>query len=399
MSTIKFHAQEGYEAQLERMRGELATKDRQIATAQRDLINKDELVATQQRELVNKDEFIATQQRELANKDEQIATQQRDQPRDLLTMLQVPPKLALQLRWYGPDMPFGMEGYVQSVVVQKRVYVGGGSANSRDDNYIVMEYDTSSGEWAKLPSYKSRNFAMTVINNQLVLVGGEEHGCPCKALGVWRPESNEWTHLYPEMPTARYDCSAVFYTEWLVVAGGWGDCVRLSSVEVLNINSKQWYAGPTPTPLRSMKTAIVGETCYYMGGYCGRFLHPTAMVYSVSLPALISQLQDSGERGIQHQIWKEASGLQTACSTPLNAGGSLLAVGGMDKDGRAVTAIRLYQPDTGEWVKVGDLPTPRCHCTCAMITDRSQEILVTGGHDNTHFLSNVDIALMTTQEL
>jgi N-acetylneuraminic acid mutarotase len=60
-----------------------------------------------------------------------------------------------------------------------------------------------------------------------------------------------------------------------------------------------------------------------------------------------------------------------------------------------VTAIHLYQPDTEEWVKVGDLPTPRYCCTCAMITDR--EMLVAGGRDGARLLSNVDIALITTQ--
>jgi N-acetylneuraminic acid mutarotase len=55
----------------------------------------------------------------------------------------------------------------------------------------------------------------------------------------------------------------------------------------------------------------------------------------------------------------------------------LLAVGGKDKDGHAATGIHLYQPDTEEWVKVGDLPTPQWGCTCAMITDR--ELLVAGG--------------------
>jgi hypothetical protein len=144
-----------------------------------------------------------------------------------------------------------------------------------------------------------------------------------------------------------------------------------------------------------MKTAIVGDTCYYMGGYTG--LDPTTEMYSVSLPALISQLhsQDSRERGKQHQIWKEISGLQTTRSTPLSISGSLLAVGG-DEDGHAVTAIHLYEPDTVKWVKVGDLPIPRYYCTCAMITDR--EILFAGGDDGgAHYLSNVDIALITTQ--
>ena len=292
-------------------------------------------------------------------------------------------------------MPFGTAGSVQSVVVQGRVYVGGGYTGwDRDDKYIVMEYDISSGKWAKLPPYRARDFAMTVINNQLVLVGGGGHGGCSKVLGVWRAESKEWTHPYPDMPTARSECSTVVYNEWLVVAGGLGDGVgRLSSVEVLNTDSKQWYAAPpTPTPWCSMRTAIVGDTCYFMGGLTGRSI--ATVVYSVSLPALISQLPslDSRERGKQHQIWKEIPGLQTTLSTPLSISGSLLAVGGMDRDYKVVSAILLYQPGTGEWVKVGDLPTPRYNCTCAMITDT--EMLVAGGNGDRNRISRCDIALI-----
>ena len=252
---------------------------------------------------------------------------------------------------HGPDMPFGMTDYVQSVVVQgrSRVYVGGGYAGCRsEDNNIVMEYDISSGKWTELPPYRACDFAMTAINNQLVLVGGGGHGGSSKVLGVWRAESKEWTHPYPDMPTARPHCSAVVYKEWLVVAGGLGgkDEGRLSSVEVMNTDSKQWYAGPpTPTPWDSMRTAIVGDTCYFMGGYTGAsYGTSTTKVYSVSFPALISQLclPDYKGNGEQLEMWKEIPGLQATHSTPLSISRSLLAVGDMDKNRSAASTIFLY---------------------------------------------------------
>ena len=153
-------------------------------------------------------------------------------------------------------------------------------------------------------------------------------------------------------------CSAVVYQKSLVVAGGLGDGeVSLSSVEVMNTDTKQWYAAP-PTPIAwsNMKTAIVGDTCYFMGGYItGGY---TNRVYSVSLPALLSQL-NSDSSSEDTQIWKEISGLQTTLSAPLSIRGSLLALGGRDKDLNPVSAIHLYRPNTGEWVKVGDLSTAR----------------------------------------
>ena len=280
-------------------------------------------------------------------------------------------------------MPFGIDVYVQSVVVEGTVYVGGGHVGSgSDNNYIVMTYDISTGKWTTLPPYRVTSFAMTAINNQLVLVGGIIHsGGWSKVVGVWDADNIQWTHPYPEMHTARSSCSAVVYNEWLVVAGGvTTDGVVLSSVEVMNINTKQWYAGPqTCVPWYRMKTAIVGDECFFMSGYTGESTTAstvTTNVYSVSLPYLISRLERDG------QIWKEISGLQTTRSTPLSISGSLFAVGGKDEDRKAVTTIHLYQPDTGEWVKVGDLPTPRYYCTCVL--NYYREILVIGGTDNNY---------------
>ena len=289
-------------------------------------------------------------------------------------------------------MPFGMDGYIQSVVlvVKRTVYVGGGYAGTgSDSNYIVMTYDISTGKWATLPPYRAQGFAMTAINNQLVLVGGREHGGWSKVLGVWDAYNKQWTHPYPELQRERYSCSAVVHNEWLVVAGGCSASgVPLSSVEVMNTNSKQWYAGPPiPIPWVAMKIATVGDECYFMGGYNTIWSSPNT-VYSVSLSALMTRLNSSTRKGLE--IWKEITELQITGFTPLSISGSLLAVGGRDEDGQTVTAINLYQPDTREWVKVGNLPTPRSNCICAMITNR--EMLVAGGTNGGDRLKRMDIA-------
>ena len=273
-------------------------------------------------------------------------------------------------------------------MVQQKVYVGGGNTTiyaAHHDDYIVMEYDTLSGKWSMLPPYRACDFGMAKINNQLVLVGGYEQDSKIKLLGAWRAESKEWTHPYPEMPTARSHCSAVTYNQWLVVTGGRSEQENyLSSVEIMDTINKQWYTGPpTPTAWTNMKTATVGDTCYFMGGYTsekGECIGTvTNKVYSVSLSALTSQLLNpkSVTKG-KGQIWKEVSELQVFRSTPLSINGSLLALGGWK--GHAVTAIHLYQPETGEWVKVGDLPPQHDECTSVMISDR--EILVAGGWEN-----------------
>ena len=293
-------------------------------------------------------------------------------------------------------MPFEMEGYVQSVVVLGRVYVGGGYVGHRSPvNYAVMEYDINSVKWTELPPYRVRDFAMIVINSQLVLVGGETSGNSSKMVGVWRAEITEWTRNFPEMPTARSDCSAAVYSKWLVVAGGWGDgMVRLSSVDAMNTDTKQWFAGPSmPISWDSMKTASVGDTCFFMGGGIAQNFGYATEVYSVHLPALISQLSSLESRGKnkQEQLWKEISGLQTVRSCPLSISGSLLAVGGLDM-GEAVTTIMLYQSHTGKWVELGNMPNPRYNCTSTMITNK--EMIVAGGYIGDSMTPQLDIAFI-----
>ena len=307
--------------------------------------------------------------------------------------MQVPLTLPLQLKWRrGPDMPFKMSDYAQSVQIQGTLYVGGGDAGyGSDSNYVVMTYDIRAGKWATLPPYKARGFAMTVINNHLLLVGGMGHGGRSKELGVWRADSKKWTHPYPDMTTPRDTSSAVTYKQWLVVAGGYGaGASKLSSVEVMDTDTKQWYTGP-PTPIAwsSMKTAVVDDVCYLMGGYIGYNSADHFKVYSVSLPALVSQL-NSDSSAKDTQIWKEIPQLPVMYATPLSISGSLLAVGGNDKHHKAVSAIHLYQPDAGQWMKVSDMPTQRYLCTCIMTTD--QELLVAGGYHKEDRLARVDIA-------
>ena len=292
-------------------------------------------------------------------------------------------------------MPFGMDDYIQSVVVKGRVYVGGGYA---EENYrIVMEYNISSAKWAELPPYPVQSFGMTAINNQLVLVGGWVDGHFSKLLGVWEADSREWTHPYPEMPTARSKHSAIVYKEWLIVAGGLAgvssEWKAVSSVVVMNTNTKQWHTGqPTPTPWYNMKTAIVGDMCYFLGGNTNTSSFAgTDSVHCVSLPDVVSQAQSQVS---SDQAWSEIRRLGIKFSAPLSISGSLLAVSGRDIASRDdITAIRLYQPDTGEWVEVGYLPTPRYGCTCAMITDR--EILVAGGGTSNHKIRTVTLGEIT----
>lgn len=289
---------------------------------------------------------------------------------------------------------YEMSGYIQSVVIDGVMYVGGGKAKKSEHDAIVMEF--SQGKWSILPPYKA-SFGMAVVKKQLVLVGGKDLTVSRK-IGVWNPGNNKWIHPYPEMSTARSHCSAIAFEEWLVVAGGKSsqdDRDFLSSVEILNTDLKQWQKGPSiPISWHSMKTAVVGSTAYFMGGNIpdsdmGANIPDSdisTIVCSLSYFDLMSELQHKST----NSPWKKLPEHPLGVSCPLSIGQSLFTVGGINEDFVEQTSIYLFKPDVEvAWVKVGDLPEPpRCYCTCTAM----QEVIVAGGFDGGKKLAKVDIA-------
>ena len=282
-------------------------------------------------------------------------------------------------------MPIEMGYSVQSVVIGDTVYVGaGGGAGNNRDMCTVMKLEQD--QWTKLPEYTAKYFAMTSLANRLVLVGGRypRNNKRTNQLAVF--ESGEWTHPYPPMNIARHSSTAVSFNNHIIVAGGYDDKVRISSVEVLDVASRRWYiAQSLPNPRSDLKSTLIGNTLYLMGvfDHTGR---PTKTVHHVDLNELVAKAHSNLNTPT---LWQTLQELPLVYSAPLSIGRSLLAVGGWDDRGNPSSSIHLYQPDTRRWVKVGDLPTERYYCTCSVLP--SGELIVAGGETiNYNVIQTVD---------
>lgn len=181
-------------------------------------------------------------------------------------LLNVQVDFTLNLKWEkGPDMPITIFGCT-SVQVQNMIYVGGRYLEVFRDSekkymYTVQAYNAHSHQWHKLPPYAMKYFDMAVIDNQLVLIGGRNEEGDSNLLGVWEADNKRWTYPFPPMPTARSYSSAVGYKKWLVVAGGRSRGQRYSTIEVLNVDTKQWCRVlPAPVPWSSMRSTVVDGT-------------------------------------------------------------------------------------------------------------------------------------------
>ena len=301
-------------------------------------------------------------------------------------------KLPLRLKWKGcRDMPFRMSGNPYSVLLRRKLYVGGGITDKREDDRTVIVYDLDSDEWSKLREYQFRYFAMAAVSGKLVLIGGSDPDNQKKSnqLAVWDEDSQCWTHPYHAMQTACYSPAVASYNHYLIVAGG--DCdgrIDLTRVEVLDTRTNRWYNGASlPKGCHQMTAAIVGDMWYLMGGFTES--HSTKVVFRASLPALTSAVSQSAS--VAAPVWSTLTEAALKYSHALSLQGSLLAVGGWDDDRvKETSAIHHYQAATENWVKVGELPTAQSTCACAALP--SGGFLVAGGSGGTGRLSRVDMA-------
>ena len=274
-------------------------------------------------------------------------------------------------------MPLAMGYYIQAVEIEGTVFVGGGYTGSVDDDHIVMAYDTRSNQWHSLPPCSVAYFSLAVVDDKIVLVGGYCSGTYSRDLGVWQTNDRKWTQPFSPMPTARCSASSTCYKHWLVVAGGNKDLQSIETVEILDVATNQWSTGSSiPTPWGNMKSIVIENTWYLMGGDCGSLCD----VYSVSLEAIVTVQPSIAS------IWQELSPLSSKFSCPLNIGGLLLAVGGRDKENTQTSAIMCYVPDTSTWVPAGELPQPLYNCTCISVADK---IYAFGGSTGSQYLKDM----------
>ena len=271
-------------------------------------------------------------------------------------------------------MPSMMSFYPQAILLNGKVYLGGGKSQPRRNS--VMEYDPQKDEWTLLSPYGKIYFGMAVLKGQLLLIGGQHSDFlkTTNTLSLWDQTSLQWQSPFlPLMPTSR-SCMAVTYNDWwIVVAGGQNDMNEtLSNVEIFNISEKQWIEGaPLPQGAAKMTAAIVGNKVVLLGGASDTHHGFHKDVFCLSLDDLAPQATS-----YTSELWQRLPSTPFRCFTALAYNGALLAIGGEDSPTKC-SVIYIYQPRNKCWVKAGDIPTDRVRCACTVLPNG--EIFIAGG--------------------
>ena len=169
------------------------------------------------------------------------------------------------------------------------------------------------------------------------------------------------------------------------MVGGLGE----RCVEVLDTAARQWCtATPLPSDALRPSLTVTEDSLYVVWGWSA---------VSVSIPMLISDAMSQSpasntSNGPQPTEWQPLPDTPTEWPTTTTLNGSLVAMGGDP----ASSTIAMYLPQTEQWLKVAKLPTPRGYCTCALLPETEQLMVIGGKEKNVvgSYIRSIDLCTL-----
>ena len=266
----------------------------------------------------------------------------------------------------------------------------------------IFSYDSDNEEWSILQTNDLRFSSLEMVQGLLTTIGGRlssTRETTDKLLSLVNElGTHKWVETFPPMPTKRCYTVTANTGKELVVAGGSvtgrpeeGTTV----VEVMDIQSLTWCTAISlPMPITNGSMSICGEDVYIVGGkiVLTLALHAFTNTFSLQTPLterLIESLTHSLSLTAPYQevhVWTRRADIPVHCTTCASVNGQLLAVGGVESEGKVSAAIYKYDRDSDCWEVITHISVPRYNCHTAVLS--SNELMVVGGCIRTHHLTN-----------
>jgi serine/threonine protein kinase len=275
----------------------------------------------------------------------------------------------------------------------------------------VYSFDFGDKRWAELADCQKRECSLVTVKGRVTAVGGctdTEDFDTLTSLEMRSRGRSRWVVKLKNMPTKRYSTAAVSNEEVLIVTGGFSNERPLSSVEIMDIESEQWYiASKLPRALHRHSATLCGNLVYMLGGKDSS--GSTTSVFQSSLSVLLLRaspaLQESGTNvDVQASVamdspWKSVSPIPLNFTTSLSiqnaSSGSkkLVAFGGYNSERKQRSSdVHVYDPTHDSWLQIGAMISPRSSCISSVLSNN--RVFVIGGKNRLGLLSDtVEIGL------
>jgi len=251
----------------------------------------------------------------------------------------------------------------QAVLFNEAIYVGGGGSEENEYNRLDV-YHPDTNRWDNAIQTPQKLFALAVVMSQLVIVGGKHRD------GMFTNEVlalvNKTWKDHSRMPTARSNASATSYfgQSMMIVMGGWNGKIPLSTIELLDDTTGQWFrCDNLPLPLYYQRSVVVDDKLYVFGGNTTDKI--SKGVYCATLTTFLSSHQLKWQR-LQDVPWGSSAAV---CFNHKY----LLAVGGKGEH----NTVNVLKAITS-WQCIGSLPIIKSHPAAVSLGNK---VFVIGGRN------------------
>jgi N-acetylneuraminic acid mutarotase len=279
--------------------------------------------------------------------------------------------------WAGlPDMGTARHGMAVDAVGQAVFAIGGSSevgdrraTSSAEALRLPARRMQPAAQWRSLPDAPTARLmtAWTVLDDKIWIVGGLRDGVALQTVESYDPRAGAW-QTQPPLPVPLHHAAAATYRGEVVVLGGASSDLTQASTKVFALRAGKWVELPNLIHARAaLAAAVVGDKLVAVGGQNAKQLVPQTEVFDGS-------------------SWHDAANMPTPREhlAAVSDGTYVYAVGGrfLSSDKNSA-AFERFDPQSGTWTKLVDMPTPRGSYGAAFIDGR---ILAVGGEEPTRVL-------------
>ena len=284
----------------------------------------------------------------------------------------------MKIKW-KEGAPLLMGCYCHTAVwLNDLVYVGGGRRGVFDPFYNINCYDPVSNSWRSPITAPYCNFAMTTLDNKLIIAGGKDNSDKETNQILTMNAGHNHLETFTKMLTARSDATAIGHQKMLIITGGRDDKRnKLSSTELFDSNKRKWYihnCNDLPQPYCRLQPIVVDNNLFLLGGF--------SKGSKASLEVFIAPLDTLS---IHRLNWKAYQDTPWCLSAPVSVLDThLLLVGGHKKiEGVNIsTSDVIYKLNkvSHSWEAIGRIPSARE--AAAAVSLANNRIIVIGGMDD-----------------
>jgi serine/threonine protein kinase/N-acetylneuraminic acid mutarotase len=289
--------------------------------------------------------------------------------------------------WNGlPDLGTARHGMAVAGV-EKTVYAIGGSTGVADAQAtssaealkLAARKPQPASEWRSLPDAPTARLMMawTVLGDEIWVAGGMSHGEALQTVESYNARTGVW-QTKPPLPIPLHHATAATYRGEMVVIGGTSETIANASNRVFAFRDGQWAELPPLQHARAAAAAaVVGDKLVVVGGQDHKQLVAQTEVFD-------------------GKSWTQAADLPTPREhlAAVSDGVYVYTVGGrlLSADQNSA-AFERFDPISGNWDKLADMPTRRGSYGAAFIDGR---IVAVGGEEPTRVLATVEMYDIST---